>query len=269
VANEHLLNQLLALGGQPGGVLLVHTSFGAVRPVEGGPEGLIDALREAIGPDGTLVMPSMSDDDDHTFDPKTTSCLGMGIVADTFWRLPGVLRSDSPHAFAAAGPQAARITAPHPIDVPHGLDSPVGRVWELDGQVLLLGVGHDSNTTIHLAENLAGVRYRRRKYATVLDNGELKRVEYAEIDHCTQRFTLVDRWLEEKGLQRTGIVGHATTRLASSRDIIDVVVERLRQDETLLLHPKGVDAECDEARDSLAGLGAWSPNTVRVGAEQP
>ena len=73
----------------------------------------------------------------------------MGIVAQTFWQLPGVLRSDSPHAFAAAGPQAARITAPHPVDVPHGLDSPVGRVYELDGQVLLLGVDHTANTTIH------------------------------------------------------------------------------------------------------------------------
>ena len=71
-------------------------------------------------------MPSMTADDDHPFDPRATSCIGMGIVAQTFWQLPGVLRSDSPHAFAAAGPQAARITAPHPVDVPHGLDSPVG-----------------------------------------------------------------------------------------------------------------------------------------------
>ena len=55
-------------------------------------------------------------------------CIGVGVVADTFWRLPGVRRSDSPHAFAAAGPRAAEITAPHPIDVPHGPDSPVGRV---------------------------------------------------------------------------------------------------------------------------------------------
>ena len=61
-------------------------------------------------------MPSMTADDDHPFDPRAT-CIGMGIVAQTFWQLPGVLRSDSPHAFAAAGPQAARITAPHPVDV--------------------------------------------------------------------------------------------------------------------------------------------------------
>jgi aminoglycoside 3-N-acetyltransferase len=251
ISKRRLADQLLALGVRPASVLLVHTSFRAVRPVEGGPEGLIAALREALGPDGTLVMPAMSDDDDHPFDPAATPCLGMGIVAETFWRLPGVLRSDSPHALAAAGPHAARITAPRPIDVPHGLDSPVGRVWELDGQVLLLGVGHDSNTTIHLAENLAGVRYRRRKYATVLDNGRPQRIEYAEIDHCTERFALVDGWLEEKGLQRTGPVGHATARLARSRDIVATVGERLGQDETIFLHPKGVDEECDEACDSL------------------
>ena len=56
------------------------------------------------------MIPSMTADDDHPFDPRATSCIGMGIV-QTFWQLPGVLRSDSPHAFAAAGPQAARITA--------------------------------------------------------------------------------------------------------------------------------------------------------------
>ena len=59
------------------------------------------------------------------------------------------MRSDSPHALQLLARRPAHITAPHPVDLPHGLNSPVGRVYELDGQVLLLGVGHDSNTTIH------------------------------------------------------------------------------------------------------------------------
>ena len=110
IPKSQVTRQLLDLGVQPGGVLLVHCAF-SVKPVEDGPEGLIAALRSALGPEGTLVMPSMTADDDHPFDPRATSCIGMGIVAQTFWQLPGVLRSDSPHAFAAAGPQAARITA--------------------------------------------------------------------------------------------------------------------------------------------------------------
>lgn len=219
--------------------------------MEDGPAGLIAALREALGPDGTLVMPSMSSDDDTPFDPATTPCPDMGVVAETFWRSPGVLRSNSPHAFAAVGLHAAEITASHPAEIPHGPDSPVGRACELDAQVLLLGVGHDANTTIHLAENLAGVRYRLEKYVTVLEDGRPVRLHYGEIDHCCQRFSLVDRWLDERGLQKYGSVGHGEARLARARDIVEVATERLHAEETVFLHPPGVDEECDEARRSL------------------
>ena len=65
ITRAHLVRQLLDMGVQPGGVLVVHTAFSKVRPVEGGPEGLIAALREALGPAGTLVMPGMTEDDDH------------------------------------------------------------------------------------------------------------------------------------------------------------------------------------------------------------
>ena len=245
-----LVQQLFSLGVKPGGVLLVHTAFSRVAPVEGGPGGLIVALQTAIGDSGTLVMPSMSDDDEHVFAASSTPCRGMGIVADTFWRRPGVLRSDSPHAFAAFGPAAAEITAPHPVDLPHGMNSPVGRVHALDGQVLLLGVGHDANTTVHLAESMAGVRYRRRKYAMILVDGKAQRHDYAEIDHCCQRFSLLDGWLDDAGLQRRGTVAHAEARLMRAQDVVGVAVKHLRAEETVFLHPYGVDIECDEARAS-------------------
>jgi aminoglycoside 3-N-acetyltransferase len=248
---RELIRQLHELGVERGGVLLVHTAFSKLGPVEGGPQGLIGALREALGPDGTLAMPSMSDDDDIPFDAAKAACIGVGVVADTFWRLPGVLRSDNPHAFAAIGPRAAEITGAHSLDVPHGVDSPVGRIHEMDGQVLLLGVGHDANTTIHLAEALAGVRYRRRKYLTVVTAGRPTRYEYGETDHCCENFSLMDAWLEEARLQRRGSLARADARLARSRDIVDAALGRLLEDETAFLHPLGVDSQCDEARASL------------------
>ena len=251
IHTDALIQQLLELGVQPGGVLLVHTAFSKVRPVEGRPTGLISALHSALGSDGTLVMPSMSYDDDHVFDKAQSHCAQLGVVADTFWRLPSVLRSDNNHAFAAEGPLANKILAPHPIDIPHGLDSPVGRVYELDGQVLLLGVDHGANTTIHLCENMAGVRYRREKYLTVLKDGKPTRFEYREIDHCCEKFSLVDGCLDERGLQRRGKVGYADARLICSKDIVDVVTKRLKRNETTFLHPKGVDEECDDAWRSL------------------
>jgi len=256
-SRDVLVRQLLNLGVQPGAVLRVHTAFSRVGPVEGGPSGLITALRDALGAGGTLVMPSMSYDDDNPFDPKTSPCPDMGVVAETFWRSPCVLRGDSPHAFAAIGPHAEQIAAPHPIDGVHGLGSPVDRAYELSAQVLLLGVGHDANTTVHLAENLAGVRYRRDSYVTILKDGKPVRFEYREIGHCCQNFTLVDRWLDGNRLQRHGTVGHGDARLARSRDIVKVAIEHLRAEETVFLHPMGVDEECDEARRSLSTV----PNT--------
>jgi aminoglycoside 3-N-acetyltransferase len=246
-------DQLRALGVKTGGVLLVHTSFRAVRPVEGGPLGLIAALRDVLGPDGTLVMPSMSDDDDAPFDPKNSrSAPDLGVVADAFWRIPGVARSDHPFAFAAIGPQAGVITAdPLPLP-PHGPASPVGRVHDLDGQVLLLGCSHSENTTLHLAEILGRAPYRVPRHCTVLRDGCPTRVDYGENDHCCERFALADDWLRSSGLQREGRIGHAHARLARARDIVHIAIENLKRDPLLFLHPANAGCEqCDDARASL------------------
>jgi aminoglycoside 3-N-acetyltransferase-4 len=124
-------------------------------------------------------------------------------------------------------------------------------VHDLDGQVLLLGVGHDANTTLHLAELLADVPYRVPRHCTVLRQGRPTRVDYLENDHCCQRFALMDKWLRERGLQAEGPVGHAPARLARSRDIVGIALERLARDPLVFLHPGEAGcAECDEARRS-------------------
>lgn len=254
-AIEHgdVVRQLRALGVREGGILLVHTSFREIRPVEGGPAGLIAALRDALGPAGTLVMPSWTGDGDDPFDSSRTPAAGdLGIVADTFWRLPDVARSDHPFAFAAAGPHADDIVSgPLPIP-PHAPGSPVGRVHDLDGQVLLLGVGHDANTTLHLAELLADVPYRVPSYITVLRDGRPVRVDYGENDHCCQRFALADGWLRPLGLQAEGTVGHAHARLARSRHIVRLAALGLARNPLLFLHqPADHCGECDAARASI------------------
>ncbi|MEJ7733896.1 MAG: AAC(3) family N-acetyltransferase, partial [Polyangiaceae bacterium] len=220
--------QLEGLGVRRGAALLVHTSFRAVAPVRGGPLGLIAALRSAIGPEGTLVMPTMTDGE-SVYDPTSTPTTDMGITAETFWRQPGVLRSDHPGgSFAAEGPQASRICATQPLAPPHGPDSPVGRLHDLGGQVLLLGVTHGENTTMHLAEAIAGVPYSVEHPCVVVVDGEARTVPIAETDHCCQGFQRMDAWLRARGLQREGAVGHAQARLVESRDVVAVAVEQLR-----------------------------------------
>jgi len=174
-------------------------------------------------------------------------------VAESFWRMPGTLRGDHPtSSFAAVGPHAEEITAAQPLS-PVGLDSPIGRVYRLDGSILLLGIGHDSNTTIHLAEALARVPYRIRKWATVLRDGEPLRVEFDEADHCCRNFALVDDWLRERGLKDEGTVGHATARLMRSNDLIGTVVPKLERDPLRFLCAADAGCQdCDAARRSTA-----------------
>ncbi len=240
-------------------MLVVHTSFRAVGPVEDGPAGLIEALSAVLGPAGTLVMPSMSSSRrSEPYDPAQTPTRSVGVVAETFWRLPGVLRSDHPtSSFAARGPKAEAITAPEPLTPSHGSDSPIGRVHRLGGCVLLLGVGQDSNTTIHLGESLADVPYRTPKWTTMLVDGRPQRVVFSQIDHCCQNFALVDAWLDERDPQKRGTLGHATARLARSADIVDAVVPRLRRDPLLFLCEPGARCEdCDAARSSVDADGS-------------
>ena len=228
--------------------------FRAIRPVEGGPLGLIEALRDVLGPSGTLVMPSFSGDDDEPFDPATTPASpDLGIVADMFWRLPGVLRSNHCHAFAAIGTYAAVITAdPLPLP-PHIPASPAGRVHDLDGQVLLLGVGHDADTMLHLAEVTAGVPYRVPKHCMVLQDGSAIRIDYEENDHCCERFSLADGWLRAarpaiRRTHRTRLMRGSRAPATSSRS----PVEKLERDDRVFLHPPDAGcAECDAARRSV------------------
>ncbi|TNJ32900.1 AAC(3) family N-acetyltransferase [Arenimonas terrae] len=255
VSAEQIGRQLAALGVPRGAVLVVHCAFSRTGPVQGGPEGLIQALRAWLGPEGTLVMPSMTEDDDAVFDPARSHCRGMGVLADTFWRLPGVRRSDSPHAFAACGPLAEVITAAHPVDDPHGMDSPVGRVFAHAGHVLLLGVDHDANTTMHLAESLAKVAYGIPKYSTVRDGNAVRRIHYLEAQGCCARFVEVNAALQRRRAQSIGRLGHGTARHVRSRDVVDAALDLLRRDPEAFLHPAGECGECDAARDGSARSG--------------
>ncbi len=244
--------QLRTLGVREGGVLLVHTSFRAVGPVEDGPLGLIAALRTAVGPSGTLVMPTMTDGE-SVFDPRATPTTDMGITAESFWRQPGVLRSTHPAgSFAAVGPHAERICAPQPLEPPHGHDSPVGRVYDLGGQVLLLGVTHGESTTLHLAEALAGVPYSVAAPCVVEEDGVVGSVMIAEPNHCCRGFVIADEWLRAGDLQREGPVGNAHARLAQSRDLVAQATAHLAEDLLLFLCAPGADCdECPTARASV------------------
>ena len=153
---ESLQADLHALGVEPGMVVLVHSSLSAMGWVCGGAVAVIVALQKALGSAGTLVMPAHSPDltepsgwesppvpeswwpiireNMPAYDPELTPTRSMGIIAETFRKQRGVLRSAHPQvSFCACGPQASRITDNHALAFGLGEHSPLARIYDLHG----------------------------------------------------------------------------------------------------------------------------------------
>ena len=161
VTREEILYSLKQMGIREGDVLLVHSGLSSIGHVEGGADSVIDALCEAVGSQGTIVMSTLT----GWFKPfdAPSSPSAVGKISEVFRRRPGVLRSLHPvHSVAALGRYAAEITAGHE-DCPTGCGegTPYLKLRELGSKVMLLGVDMDRNTIMHSLEELIDAKYLR------------------------------------------------------------------------------------------------------------
>jgi aminoglycoside N3'-acetyltransferase len=158
-----LKRRLRELGIVPGDTLLVHSAYGPLLGFQGNPGALIDAFREAVGPDGNLLMVSLpyhSSTREYlekldAFDVRKTPSK-MGLVSETFRRRPGVLRSLHPtHPILALGPKAEWLVAGHEdCPYPCGAGSPFGKFLALGGKILFFGVTEYHFTFHHYLEDM-------------------------------------------------------------------------------------------------------------------
>jgi len=192
---ESLAHDLRELGVTAGMILEVHSSLSSLGWVCGGPVAVVQALLDVVTPTGTLVMPTHSGDyTDPTlwsnppvpaswipilqaqmpaFDPLRTPGKFMGQIVETFRTWPGTLRSSHPSvSFAAWGQHAQVITQYHSLDYGLGEDSPLSQIYALDGYVLLLGVGYDRCTSLHLAEYRVPHRQIETNSSPILEHGQ-------------------------------------------------------------------------------------------------
>ncbi|GAA5513700.1 SPbeta prophage-derived aminoglycoside N(3')-acetyltransferase-like protein YokD [Deinococcus carri] len=242
---ESLAADLRALGVGAGETLLVHSSLSALGWVCGGPVAVIQALQDVLTPAGTLVMPTFTlnltdpagwsrppvpeawhaviRETMPAFDPALTPTRNMGRIPELFRTWPGVRRSDHPHSsFAAWGQHAEFVTADHALPFSLGEVSPLARVYDLDGRVLLLGTGN--NTSLHLAEVRAGRRPTVTFSGPILMAGQRQWVTFEEPDYDDSTFPPVKAAFEASGAVTVGQVGSATARLMRQRALVDFAV---------------------------------------------
>jgi aminoglycoside 3-N-acetyltransferase len=150
-----LVTGLRAVGVREGMLLQVHSSLSRLGYVEGGAEAVVDALLEAVGPEGTVMVPTFNHGAADVYDPRTTPSTN-GTITEALRTRPETRRSVHPtHPYAAIGPKAAYLVEGHLAVETFDRRSPLGKLADLGGFVLLLGIGMEANTAAHIGESMA------------------------------------------------------------------------------------------------------------------
>jgi aminoglycoside 3-N-acetyltransferase len=238
------------LGLTAGSVIIMHSSLSEIGWTVGGPVSVIQAILEIITSSGTLIMPSFSSDNSDptewenppvperwwdliksempAYQPKITPTREMGIVVETFRKWPEVIRSSHPSlSFTAWGKHAKFIIKDHKITSGLGEHSPLARIYDLNGKILLLGINHYNNTSLHLAEyrsEFPGKNYIKNG-SSMLIKKKRRWVEYEDLDHNSDDFKRLGMDFESEINYVPSKIGIAEARLISQREIIDFAIE--------------------------------------------
>jgi aminoglycoside 3-N-acetyltransferase len=241
---KSLAHDLGQLGVRAGMTLLMHSSLRSLGWVSGGPVTVVQALMDVVTVEGTIVVPTHSSnysdpakwmnpsvpkawwqaiyDTMPLFDPQVTPTYRMGKIVEVFRTWPAVVRSTHPtDSFAAWGKHAHFVVAGHSLEYSLGEQSPLARIYDLNGSVLLLGVGYDRNTSFHLAEYRAPGSQEVMLGVPLLENGQRTWKNYRDIDIDSTLFPEIGADFEQTGLVQVGKVGSALSRLFSQREGVD------------------------------------------------
>ncbi|RFS87344.1 aminoglycoside 3-N-acetyltransferase [Actinomadura spongiicola] len=256
VTRGGLVRDLGELGLAEGDIVMFHTAMSALGYVAGGPQTIINALRDVVGARGTLMVTCGWNDAppyDFTDWPEEWQAAvraehpaydlllseadhNNGRLPEALRRWPGAVRSRHPDvSFAALGPAAHLLMDDHPWDDPHGPGSPLARLTAEGGRVLLLGAPLDTLTLLHHAEALAeapgkrfvdyqqpitvdGERVWRRFHDIDSENGAF---DYTPVvPEGQDPFEAIARDMLAAGHGRQGRVGASTSYLFEAPDVV-------------------------------------------------
>jgi aminoglycoside 3-N-acetyltransferase len=249
VLKQDILAALKKVGVRKGQTIMVHTSLSSLGFVCGGAQVVIEALLESVGADGTIVMPSQSwknldptagvhweepeawwqmiRDNWPAYNRDITPTNTMGAVAEMFRKWPGTFRSDHPaRSVAANGKYAQHLTSDHDLSNIFGEGSPIGKLYELDGYVLLIGVGYDKNTSLHLADVRADYpgKHDCLEYSAIMENGERVWKGYRTLFVDGEDFDQIGAAFEKECSVQKVALGNGIIALMKQRELVDFAV---------------------------------------------
>lgn len=252
VTLDSAIDVFRTLGLKEGDAVELHGSLKAVGLVSGGPNTIIDALLKVLSHEGTLVMSaqySTNSEPAHWEHPPVDieafeairsshppfkgreSFLGyMGSLGQTLQLKEQTLFSDHPNlAVMAYGKHAKWLTVDHPLTPAFGLGSPLEKALQLKSKAILIGVGYDVLTGLHVPETLSGKRSYRLDSATVLVNGRSKRIKILDYDVDSEIFTQIGEAYEKTVTVPSIQLGNATVKLLDMTSLSDFALNWFKE----------------------------------------
>lgn len=232
------------MGLDQGDLVLVHSSYKSFGGVDGGPQTVIDALLQAIGNSGTLVMPTFNFDfcSGEAFDLHATPSQ-MGIITELVRQMPEAHRVFHPiYSFVAVGVLAEELGALSNKSS-YGADSLFAKLMDHDGKIMIIGLSYnDSMTFFHYVEEMEGVDYRYLKdFTGEVRDGEGRRstdtFQMLVRDWDRGVVTAVDPMgevLEQEGVVHMREIGDATVKLVRARDVYQITAREMKRNPQLL-----------------------------------
>ncbi len=230
---------LRRLGLKKGDAVLLHSSLISLGYVEGGPDAVIDAFLETLGPNGTLMVPVFG---------------ALGILTETLKKRPGAVISPCPRGTVAAlGPAAEELCRDHwRADTVHGTDTPYTRLASLGGYICLLGVDQARNTTLHSVGALLELPYLGNSTASFkTPTGEAVTKTWQHYPGPHRDFIGLDHYFREAGVLKSGRIGNAEVRLIKSQDLLDIALKLGRANPAFVLCDNPACADCVRQRAAL------------------
>lgn len=254
ITASRIIRDLQSLGVLPGDLVMLHSSVKSIGWIVGGPDAVLEALINLLGDKGTLMMLAGWEDNPYylsewseekqlayleecpPFDPVTSRADRKWSILNEYLRTrPGALRSAHPEeSFVAIGRLARYITEDHPLQYGYGLASPLAKLCDAGGKVLMVGAPLDTITLLHYAEFLADVPDKRvvNYRMPVLQNGKRVWVDLEEYDtdgHIVDwqgedYFAIIGREYLSSGRGGSGKVGEAKSYLFDAKDLVDFAV---------------------------------------------